>query len=349
MSAIKLLLFFVTSIGISLSLLYSFLLYRWDKRPPYSNQILAILLLFLSLRIGKSVFYNFVDLPLIIKNFGLAFNLAVGPLLLLYGQSLLKSNFKLKRRDILHFIPSFIYLLFSWIIPNAQGNPIWQLSYSLVLFQSFCYVYLSWKVWYTYSESKDFKSTWYLSLTLGLGSMWIVYLLIFINLIPVYLAGAFSFTLLVCILTYLIIKEKSRVEAVFLKKYKTSSLKKEDSLLIMKKIESVLSEEHLFLDPKLTLDHLAKKIGTHPKTISQVINENSGQNFARLINSHRIQYAQKLFSDPNTRDHKVIAIALESGFNSLSSFNAVFKQQVGMTPTQFRQKLSPPLNQKMGL
>lgn len=338
MTTLNLLLFFLASFGISLGLFFSLVLFRLKKIAPYSNQILALLLFFLSLRIGKSVFYNFVELPLFIKNMGLAFNLAVGPLLLLYGKSLLNQGFKIQKPQLFHFFPTAIYLLFCQNIPNAIDDKWWSISYSLVLLQSFVYVFLSLKLWYQQLIQAQPNLKWYLHLTLGLAAMWVIYLLIFLNIVPVYLAGAFSFTLLVCILAYLGFKEKQIFIDFFSKKYQASSLDRERSQVMMKKVRRLLEKDQLYLDAKLSLRTLASELGTHSKILSQVINENTGRNFSHFINSFRIEYAKQLFSDPDTYEEKIISIAYQSGFNSLSSFNAVFKQHTSMTPSEFRQR-----------
>lgn len=336
MSSFQLFLFFLTSFGISIALLFSLVLFRLERRPPFANQLLALLLFCLSMRISKSVFYNFVELPLFIKNLGLAFNLAVGPLLLLYGYSLLADEFRFSKRTYLHFIPSGIFFIACGIIPNSTAEVGWYISYSGILLQSFIYVFLSWRLWTKKENVEAHKGRWYLYLTAGLGLMWGVYLLIFAGLLPVYLAGAFSFSLLVGLLAYWVLMKKNLLTNVFYRKYKSSNLEEIQSQKIMKKIRHLLEEEQLFLNPKLSLNDLAEKVNTSDKILSQVINESTAYNFTQFINSYRIDHAKKMFLNPQTKDDKVIAIAFESGFNSLSAFNVVFKQQVGMTPSQFR-------------
>lgn len=82
---IKLLIAIISGIGLGISLFFGIYLLKGKK---IQNTILGILLVVLTLRITKSVFYNFVELPVFIKNLGLAANLAIGPLLYLYGRSL---------------------------------------------------------------------------------------------------------------------------------------------------------------------------------------------------------------------------------------------------------------------
>ena len=161
-------------------------------------------------------------------------------------------------------------------------------------------------------------------------------MLIFIQLIPIYFAGPLSFTILICLWTYLGLKEKSLSISISLKKYSASNLTEKQRTQVMKKIHHLFDKENLYLDSKLSLDLLAQTLDIHPKTLSQVINESTGNNFSSLINSFRIKHAQSLLRTPDLRNEKIIGIALDSGFRSLSTFNTVFKQYTKMSPSEYR-------------
>ena len=94
-------------------------------------------------------------------------------------------------------------------------------------------------------------------------------------------------------------------------------------------------EPHLNYD--LNLSELAKQVGMSNHHLSQVINQRAGQTFYDFINLHRVEYAKKLFENPEyDSKHNVIEIAYKAGFNSKASFNRVFKKHTGQTPTDFR-------------
>ncbi len=336
MAAESLFLFFLATSGLSLSLFFSVVLFRLKGTRQFANRILGLLLFCLSLRITKSVFYNFIELPLVVKNLGLAANLAIGPLLYLYGKSLFQGLLKSPKWAALHFLPTLSYVLFSPVLPNGTGDDLWRISYSLVLGQSFIYVALSLGLWWQQMPRSNAESRWYLSLSLGLGGMWTIYALVFFAYIPVYLAGAISFSFLIIAWIFLAIKEQEVFLRLLPSKYPSSHLSDVDRMAIMQRVEQLLVKEKHFLDPSLSLAQLAKRAAVHPKTLSQVINESTGKNFTHLINSHRVKHAQKLFSQAEMKEEKVIAIALDSGFRSLSTFNVVFKQYTKMTPSAFR-------------
>jgi AraC-like DNA-binding protein len=91
-----------------------------------------------------------------------------------------------------------------------------------------------------------------------------------------------------------------------------------------------------YLNPELSLQMLANQLDIPPHYLSQVINEQLGQNFFDFINSHRIEEVKARLLDPQYTHLTILAIAFDSGFNSKSAFNSAFKNQTGLTPSQFR-------------
>lgn len=332
----QLLLFFLASLGLGLSLFFSFVLLRWKGPRQQANRLLGLLLLFLSLRITKSVFYHFVELPLIIKNLGLAANLAVAPLLYLYGRALSASTWRWTSVQLIHFIPALAYVILSPVLPNGASAPAWQWLYPLVLGQSFVYGVLSLKTGYKLLQQDRLTQNWYLSISWGLLLLWGMYTAIFLNWIPIYLMGALSFSILMGIWLVIGWRQKDVFSGWREKRYQASVLKPGQGEELLAQIQSLFENEAIYLDPKLSLVKLAKHLNTHPKQLSQAINEGTDYNFIQFVNTYRIKHAQALLVDPARRSDKIIAIALDSGFGSLSTFNAVFKQATQMTPSAFR-------------
>ncbi|HEU4654707.1 MAG TPA: helix-turn-helix domain-containing protein [Steroidobacteraceae bacterium] len=91
-----------------------------------------------------------------------------------------------------------------------------------------------------------------------------------------------------------------------------------------------------WLQIDLTLSQLAASINVNPHHLSQIINSEFGKSFAGYINDHRVNAACQLLI--GRRSKTVLDIALESGFSSKSSFNAVFKRHTGITPSEYRRK-----------
>jgi AraC-like DNA-binding protein len=89
----------------------------------------------------------------------------------------------------------------------------------------------------------------------------------------------------------------------------------------------------------LTLPVLARQLDCSPNHLSQVINEKLNENFFDFVNRHRIEEAKRLLTQ-DERPQKILAIALDTGFNSKSAFYNAFKKQVHMTPAQYRSHLA---------
>lgn len=121
-------------------------------------------------------------------------------------------------------------------------------------------------------------------------------------------------------------------------KYIASSLN--DNMLedIFSKIENAMSDELLYQDASLTREKLADYIGTNRTYLSQVINEKTGMSFSQYVCSFRINEAIRILS--NQEDNTPLkAIAVDLGFNSMSTFYKSFQTSVGMTPSLYRKKV----------
>jgi AraC-like DNA-binding protein len=103
-------------------------------------------------------------------------------------------------------------------------------------------------------------------------------------------------------------------------------------------LADLMDRERLFLDGNLTLPVVAKNLGISPHLISETLNGRLGQSFVEYINSRRIAEVQRLLLDPRFRHKSIMALAFEAGFNSKTAFNRVFKQSVGITPSEFRRQ-----------
>jgi AraC-like DNA-binding protein len=105
---------------------------------------------------------------------------------------------------------------------------------------------------------------------------------------------------------------------------------------IHEKLEPSLIQNRSFLNPKFTLKDCAKSIGTNEKYLSSYLNKIHKMNFNTFINYYRVERAKELLHSTDSDKYTIEAIAQMSGFNSKSSFNAVFKKHTGLTPSEFK-------------
>ncbi len=89
-----------------------------------------------------------------------------------------------------------------------------------------------------------------------------------------------------------------------------------------------------YKEPELTLGELTTQLRINTSWLSKVINTGCGQNFNDFINEYRVREAERRLRDPQFRHYTLLAVALEAGFNSKSTFNRVFKKLRGVTPSE---------------
>ncbi|MGI9531522.1 helix-turn-helix domain-containing protein [Lutimonas sp.] len=106
-------------------------------------------------------------------------------------------------------------------------------------------------------------------------------------------------------------------------------------LELFTKIDSLVQEKKLFLDPSLSLESLASSLGISAGYLSFLINNYGSSNFSDYINQFRVHQAKQLIVEPEYSNYTIVSIGLESGFNSKSTFYKSFKKFTNLTPAEF--------------
>ena len=94
-----------------------------------------------------------------------------------------------------------------------------------------------------------------------------------------------------------------------------------------------------YLNSELTLRELAGKLSMSTHNLSEILNTRLNQNFYDFINRYRVEEVKRRLAENESEKYNLIAIAFDSGFNSKSAFNTIFKKQTGTTPSQYRKQL----------
>ena len=102
-------------------------------------------------------------------------------------------------------------------------------------------------------------------------------------------------------------------------------------------IENHIIDKHRYLDPLFSLEKLSEEQNISVSVLSKIINNYSSYNFSDYVNSLRIEQAKKLLSDDSFDQYTIVAIGLESGFNSKSTFYTAFKKFTSQTPSIYRE------------
>ncbi len=125
--------------------------------------------------------------------------------------------------------------------------------------------------------------------------------------------------------------EKKEIE-----KYLKSGLKDKQAGEYLSKLISYVETNKPYLDRDLSIYDLSQATGIPRHYITQILNERHKKNLYTFINEYRVKEVIERFGDPKFNNYTILAIAYDAGFNSKTTFNAIFKNQTGLTPSEFR-------------
>ncbi|KXH82970.1 helix-turn-helix domain-containing protein [Chryseobacterium kwangjuense] len=107
---------------------------------------------------------------------------------------------------------------------------------------------------------------------------------------------------------------------------------------LFSKIEESMTENMLFKDVKFNLSSLSVALDVNSTYISKAIRYKGYPNFNSYLNTYRINYVKKLFTEIDFQKTTLMYVYTEAGFSNQSTFNRVFKQIEGITPSEYFQK-----------
>lgn len=105
---------------------------------------------------------------------------------------------------------------------------------------------------------------------------------------------------------------------------------------LFQEVNRIILDRRLYQHPRLSLRELSTETGVQEKTLSWIINQGAGKNFSEYINQLRVDAACSQLM--KLQSGNLLDTAYAVGFSSKSTFNAAFKKQTGMTPSQFCKK-----------
>ncbi|BDX08346.1 helix-turn-helix domain-containing protein [Planctobacterium marinum] len=101
-----------------------------------------------------------------------------------------------------------------------------------------------------------------------------------------------------------------------------------------------LMDSGFYTEHNLSIGKLARELKLPEHRVRQLINNHLGyDNFSHFINSYRIPAVCKKLRDPARTKEPILTLALETGFNSIASFNRSFKKEKGVTASEFRNRI----------
>jgi AraC-like DNA-binding protein len=137
---------------------------------------------------------------------------------------------------------------------------------------------------------------------------------------------------------------QQRIRIVRIEKQKTvqqvTELLDEAQLEItVKKLREAMTLEKHYLNPELNLRLLSEVTGINTRLISAVCNQVFQKGLGEFVNEYRIEEAKRRLSSSEHSHLTIAAIAYDSGFNSLPTFQRAFRQVTGLTPKEFQNSL----------
>ncbi|MBO4504087.1 MAG: helix-turn-helix transcriptional regulator [Bacteroidales bacterium] len=101
-------------------------------------------------------------------------------------------------------------------------------------------------------------------------------------------------------------------------------------------LKTMFEVDKVYIDPDLSLNQLAKKMGTNRATLSHVINQYFHKSFPALLNQYRVNEALRLLTEKSSKDYKLEVIGEMCGYRNRQVFHSAFKRETGITPNHFR-------------
>ena len=296
-----------------------------------------------------------------------------GPLIWFYTLALTKEKFQLQKKDLWHLLPfvlSSVYLFYHLfednIVSQAGLNTILITKMSILL----AYAIASLKQLERYrktinnyfSFTDKIELNWLKLLIWGLIIVWVISVVSLIldhfdkSIIPQY--GGFYTNIALSVFILIIGYFGLRQPGIFVELNTISETK--DDNISSKRIEKIsqikqkehpssekkhqqllkyMEDEKPYLDNELSIYNLAAQMNLPPYILSQLINQYGGKNFFDFINDYRVKEVKQKIRKQAHHRQTLLAIALDCGFNSKSSFNRVFKKNTGITPREFVKSL----------
>lgn len=109
--------------------------------------------------------------------------------------------------------------------------------------------------------------------------------------------------------------------------------------LLGEKVLQYMHEEKPYLNPNFSIDDLARALNAPRHHFYYCLNKVLNIKFTDLRRQLRIAHAQKLLEEGKHETMSMEGIGFESGFTSRSNFFSAFKSELGLTPTEFLEKM----------
>ena len=291
------------------------------------------------------------------------FELLSGAFFLLYGLYLINPLRTAKKRDCYVFIPFITGLLMTiyYKVTYLTGfsKPISENYFSLqetilefiaITFDSLILVYLFFKIRrinktkFVFPEINP-QLSWFLNVLIWLFALSIIWFAVtiadyFYNtnywyFVYISMAVVIYYMGHIGIYKFGIEQERKKIRNYSIENHAKYEITKQKNGHIVK-FEKLFIGEKRYLDPTLTLEKIAEELDLSKSHLSRIINTELQIGFPEYLNALRVKEAKSYLKNPDFAHYTIVAIGLEAGFNSKTTFNTVFKKVTSSTPSEYR-------------
>ncbi|MGC4100925.1 ABC transporter permease [Ferruginibacter sp.] len=269
----------------------------------------------------------------------------VGPFIYFFVRKTVRPENTFQQKDLLHFMP---VLLQQVLVIFMKWNPVTAL---LAFLSVSIYLYLCYRLieqfyrqlTFTGIDRYRYQFLWLQRLLKRFGWLWLLW-------VPYIMAGYFYYHQLsiqayyplylflagMVIWLAAVVQQRTQVDmppSNFSSPKSTipAELKQKGAAL-----KKTMQEGQYYLDPELNVSSLAEQLGMPSHELSRIINIALKKNFTDFINEFRIREVVRKMDDPAYDRMTLLGIAFESGFNSKTTFNRVFRQMTGKSPVEYK-------------
>lgn len=361
---LELILFLGISQGIFLASTLQFI----HKNNKVANNTLSLLLLIISIMLlGRFCyfkyatniqFYRFTEFVDIIIFF-------FGPLLYTYVRRLIVQDSKRFQLPFYHYtLPLFHFLFFLYTLSysNSSYNKLLRLGFLngvyfivelLGVLSVIFYIFKSLILHFRFRKAEKNNLSYHQTISvylhcllLGISIFVTFWLCSFLNrnlqlsLVSNYInynSVWVSISLFIYIVSFFSLKQPEifRVQPLEKITEKKERIDKIELERLKKDLEFLMIQEKIYLDPQLSLTQLAKKLNTSTNNTSWLLNNVHKSSFYDYVNSYRVQAFIEKIHNGEHKKHTILALSLDVGFSSKSTFNKVFKETTQQTPSGF--------------
>ena len=352
---------FTCGLVIGVFIMFLFILSR--KKYTIHAQNITIILFLISLMLFNEIAEesDLVDHYPFLIAFTIVIDLLIWPFLLFYIQYITKQRNNYRLKDGLYFIPFVIGCI--WQFPFLFASNEKKLSYfsngiptDVALFAGFKVIIamlflahiinlLNRRLAVLKTHSSVNKQALFIknakNLILVFASVALLsYFLFFLNYfgkLPLRdsdLVGSLLITVSLYFFGMLVYKNPKLFEGEHYSKAITNFFDGKETLYI-ERLLTMFKEQKPYLNEKLALQDVANQIGLSKQQLSYLVNQQLGIPFLSFVNQYRVKEVQERIKSESHLNTTLLTIAYESGFNSKASFNRIFKDQIGISPSDY--------------